>query len=78
MVGFMREFFKTVFFELRNKIRRRRLRREATLAELEHKVSKGISDQKKKDVQNEIEARQAQATIAKHKIPDNPYDETTE
>lgn len=70
MVGFMREFFKTVFFELRNKLRRRRLRRAYELGQLEEQER----DRRKKAVHDEILTRQMKAAIAKHPIPENPYE----
>lgn len=78
MVGFMREFFKTAFFELKAKLRRRRLRRELELARIEHKVKQEIIDRRNDLIHDELATRKREEAISKHKIPNNPYEEAND
>lgn len=73
MVGFIREFFKTGFFELEAKLKRRRLRRELELYEIERKVGERNRDIRQRAINAELELRKREAAIAKHNIPENPY-----
>jgi hypothetical protein len=71
----MAEFFKTVFFELRNKLRRRRIRREHE-AELKRiAIKERERDLRKEAIQDEIATRRAEHAITVHDVPDNPYEE---
>jgi len=63
MLGFLGEFFVTVFDELRLKLVARRLRRK------EQEIAA-----REAAVKAELEARRKEAAIAVHRIPENPYE----
>lgn len=71
--SFWVEFFRTVFFELGTKLRRRRLKRQQELHDLEMKLKTKQTQERLKAIEKELEARQLEHAISKHDIDNNPY-----
>jgi len=73
MFSFLREFFRTVFSELRRRLRRRRVRKEHELNTEVHDIREEERDRRKKAVHDELKTRRVEHAIKPRKVPDNPY-----